>query len=194
MCSGQLGRCHVGSSWLSVLYTECTPTACTTYNTVCSQARTDTECVPVAQELETAQSHCIIFVRLKESVIRSAVSHPCWSLPHLLTCHVPQHAAQPGQRDLLREDTVHPERLPQEPLPKTSANAIRSKSNTEESLSHPNSHASCALLSFSFGLCSCLTFLSPVSSVASSCPSCSCSLSSSVSKPGGCSLGLCSPS
>ena len=34
-----------------VMYTEYTPTACMTYNTVCSQARTDTECVLVAQEL-----------------------------------------------------------------------------------------------------------------------------------------------
>ena len=108
-------------------------------HTVCSQARTDTECVIVAQELETAQSHCIIFVRLKEeSVIRSAMSHPCWSLPPLLTSHVPQHAALLGPRDLLQEDIVHPEQLPHEPLPKTSANAIRSESNAKESLSHPN--------------------------------------------------------
>ena len=107
-------------------------------HTVCSQARTDTECVNVAQELETAQLHCIIFVRLKESVNRSAMSHPCWSLPHLLTSHVPQHAALLGPRDLLQEDIVHPEQLPHEPLPKTSANAIRSECNAKESLSHPN--------------------------------------------------------
>ena len=31
------------------VYTEYTPTACMTYNTVCSQARTDTECALVAQ-------------------------------------------------------------------------------------------------------------------------------------------------
>ena len=66
------------------------------------------------------------------------MSHPFWSSPHLLTCHVPQHAAQPGPRDLLREDIVHPEQLPQEALPKTSANAIRSESNAKESLSHPD--------------------------------------------------------
>ena len=107
-------------------------------HTVCSEARTDTECVTVAQELETAQSHCIIPVRPRESVIRSAMSHPCWPLPHLLTSPVPQHAAQPGPRDLLQEDTVHPEQLPQEPLPKTSANAIWSESNAKESLSDPN--------------------------------------------------------
>ena len=66
------------------------------------------------------------------------MSHPCWSLPHLLTSHVPQHAARPGPRDLLQEDTVHPEPLRQEPLPKTSANAVRSESNAKESLSNPN--------------------------------------------------------
>ena len=64
------------------------------------------------------------------------MSHPCWSLPHFLTSHVPQHAARP--RDLVQEDTVHPEPLPQEPLPKTSANAIRSESSAKGSLSHPN--------------------------------------------------------
>ena len=107
-------------------------------HTAFSQARTDTECVIVAQELETAQSHCIITVRVEESVIRSAMSHPCWSLPHLLTSHVPRHAALPGPRDLLQEDTVHPEQLPQEPLPKSSANAIGSESSAEESLLQPN--------------------------------------------------------
>ena len=66
------------------------------------------------------------------------MSHPCWSLPHLLTSHVPQHAARPGPRDVLQEDTVHPEPLLQEPLPKTSANAIRSENSAKESLSHPN--------------------------------------------------------
>ena len=71
-------------------------------NTVCSQARTDTECVTVTQELEKALSHCIIFGRSKESVVRSTMSHPCWSLPHLL----PQHAALPGRRDLLQEDAI----------------------------------------------------------------------------------------
>ena len=66
------------------------------------------------------------------------MSHPCWSLSHLLTSHLPQHAAPPGQRDLFQEDTVHPEQLPREPPPKTSANAIWSESNAKESLSHPN--------------------------------------------------------
>ena len=66
------------------------------------------------------------------------MSHPCWSLPHLLTSHVPQHAAPPGSRDLLQEDTVHPEQLPHEPPPKTSANAVGSESSAKKSLLHPN--------------------------------------------------------
>ena len=45
------------------------------------------------------------------------MSSLCWSLPHLLTSHLPQHEAPPGQHDLLRGDTVHQEPLP--PLPKT---------------------------------------------------------------------------
>ena len=64
------------------------------------------------------------------------MSSPCWSLPHLLSSSIPQHAAPAGQRDLLQEDTEHQEPLSQEPLPKTSANAIRSESNAKESLSH----------------------------------------------------------
>ena len=81
---------------------------------------------------------CSIFVRLKESVIRSAMSSPCWSLPHLLSSSPPQHAALPGQRDFLQEDTVHQEQLPKEPLPKTSANTMLSESNAKESLSFLN--------------------------------------------------------
>ena len=64
------------------------------------------------------------------------MSSPCWSFPHLLSSTPPQHAAPPGQRDRLQEDTVHQERLPQERLVKTSADAIRSESNAKESLSH----------------------------------------------------------
>ena len=64
------------------------------------------------------------------------MSSPCWSLPDLRSSSLPQHAALPGQRDLVQEDSVHQEPLPQEPPPKTSANAIRSDSNAEESLSH----------------------------------------------------------
>ena len=48
---------------------------------------------------------CIIIVRLKESVIRSAMSSHCWSLPHFLSSS-PQHETPPGQHDLLRDDTV----------------------------------------------------------------------------------------
>ena len=77
---------------------------------------------------------CSIFVRIKESVIRSALSSPCWSLPHLLSSSLPQHAALLGQRDFLQEDTVHQEPLSQEPLPK----ATWSESNAKEPLSHLN--------------------------------------------------------
>ena len=74
------------------------------------------------------------------------MSHPCWSFPHLLTSSPPQHAANSGPRDVLQDNTVHrqplpqeplqplPEQLPHEPLP---ANAIRSENNAEESLSDP---------------------------------------------------------
>ena len=77
---------------------------------------------------------CRIFVRIKESVIRSAMSSPCWSPPQFLSSSLPQHEAPPGQHDLLQEDTVHPEPLSQEPLPKTTW----SESNAKEPLSHIN--------------------------------------------------------
>ena len=108
--------------------------------TVCSQARTN-----VTACLSLKSRWFIIFVRLKESIFRSAMSHPCWSFPHLLTSN-PQHAALPGPRDLLQDHTVHPQphpqeplqplpqQLPHEPLP---ANAIRSENNAKESLSDP---------------------------------------------------------
>ena len=87
---------------------------------------------------------CVIFLRLQESIFRSAMSHPCWSFPHLLTSSPPQHAAISGPRDLLQDNTVHrqslppeplqplPEQLPHEPLP---ANDIRSENNAKESRS-----------------------------------------------------------
>ena len=56
------------------------------------------------------------------------MSAPCWSLPHLLSSS-PQHEAQPGQYDLLQDDTVH-----RTPLPKTT----RSTSSAKEPLSHVN--------------------------------------------------------
>ena len=77
---------------------------------------------------------CSTFVRIEESVIRSAMSSPCWSPPHLLSSNLPQHEAPPGQHHLLQEDTVHPEPLSQEPLPKTTW----SESNVKEPLSHIN--------------------------------------------------------
>ena len=77
---------------------------------------------------------CSIFVLIKDSVIGSAMSSPCWSLPHLLSSSLPQHEAPPGQNDLLQDDTVHQEPLSKEPLPKT----IWSEGNAKEPLSHIN--------------------------------------------------------
>ena len=86
------------------MYTECTPTACMTYiQSSHKHARTR------MRACGSRCLSCIIFVRLKESVIRSAISSRCWSLPHLLTSHLPQHEAQPGLHDLLRDDTEHQE-------------------------------------------------------------------------------------
>ena len=50
------------------------------------------------------KSHCIIFVCVKDS----AMSSPCWSLPHLLSSSPPQHEAPPGRHDLLQDDTETP--------------------------------------------------------------------------------------
>ena len=74
---------------------------------------------------------CSIFARIKESVIRSAMSSPSWSLPHLLSSSLPQHEAPPRQHDLLQDDAVHQEPLSQEPLPQTTW----SESNGKEPLS-----------------------------------------------------------
>ena len=63
------------------------------------------------------------------------MSHPCWSFPHLLTSSPSQHAALSGPRDLLQENTVHRQPLPQEPHEPFPANAIRSENNAKESLS-----------------------------------------------------------
>ena len=110
-------------------------------DTVCSQARTN---VNACLWLKLRWLSCIIFVRLKESIFRSAVSQPCWSFPHFLTSSPPQHAALSGPRDLLQDNTVHRQPLPQEPLqplPKQLhhepllANAIQSENNVKESLS-----------------------------------------------------------
>ena len=81
--------------------------------TVCSQSRTN---VNACLWLKSRWVSCIIFVRLEESIFRSAMSHPWWSFPHLLTSSPPQLAAVSGPRDLLQGNTVHRQPLPQEPL------------------------------------------------------------------------------
>ena len=74
------------------------------------------------------------------------MSHPCGSFQHLLTSSPTQHAALSGPRDLLQDNTVHRQPLPQEPLQPlpeqlphepSPANAIRSENNAKESLSDP---------------------------------------------------------
>ena len=78
----------------------------------------------------TARDCSVIIVRMKNSsVIWSAMSSPCWSLPHLLTSSPPQHEAPPAQHDLLQNDTVH-----QAPLPAP----IQSTSSANDTLSHVN--------------------------------------------------------
>ena len=57
------------------------------------------------------------------------MSSLCWSLPHLLTSSPPQHEAQPGQHDLLQDDTLH-----RAPLPEPA----QSTSSASEPLSHAN--------------------------------------------------------
>ena len=57
------------------------------------------------------------------------MSSPCWSLPRFLSSSPPQHAAPPGQHDLLQDDTVH-----RAPLPEP----IQSTSSANEPLSHVN--------------------------------------------------------
>ena len=78
----------------------------------------------------TAQDCSVINVRhANGSVIQSAMSSPCWSLPHVLTSSPPQHVAPPGQHDLLQEDTAH-----RAPLPEP----VQSTSSANEPLSHVN--------------------------------------------------------
>ena len=103
------------------VYTEYTPVVCITNKTVFSQMK----CVLVAQDVMS----CIIFVCFKVSVIWSAMTSPCWSLPHYLSSSPPQHETPPGQHDLLQDDTVHRAPLPE---PK------QSTSSAKEPLSHAN--------------------------------------------------------
>ena len=64
-----------------------------------------------------------------ESVIWSAMSSLFMSLPHLLSSTPLQHEAQPGQHDLLQDDTVHRAPLPEH---------IQLTSSAKELLSHVN--------------------------------------------------------
>ena len=80
----------------------------------------------VAQGSGLQRQHC---AHENTSVIWSAMSSPCWSLPHLLTSSPAQHEAPLGQHDLLQDDTVH-----RAPLPEP----VQSISSAKEPLSHVN--------------------------------------------------------
>ena len=105
------------------MYTEYTPTACMTYNTVCSQARLDTECVLVARELDGAVA---LYHLCAPKRIRHQVSHV---IPLLVS----------STSLLFQSTTAHSTTWTARPSPrrhlKTSANAIQSESNAKESLS-----------------------------------------------------------
>ena len=67
--------------------------------TVCSQAQIDGL---ICAWLKNCTNLCP-----QESILRSSMSSPCWSLPHLLTHSLPQHEAPPGQHDLLQEHSTN---------------------------------------------------------------------------------------
>ena len=93
-------------------------------------------CVLVAPELNGSSRIVASLCAWKESVIQSAMSSPCWSLPHLLTSSPAQHEAPSGQHDLLQDDTVHRAPLP-EPIQSTSlARQLREWQNPAQHLSH----------------------------------------------------------
>ena len=96
-------------------------------NTVFSQAQITYALV--AQELKGPGLQCHHWAHENSSVIWSAMSSPCWSLPHLLTSSLPRHEAQPGQHDLLQDDTAH-----RAPLPEP----FQSTSSANDPLSHAN--------------------------------------------------------
>ena len=108
------------------MYAEYTPTACVTYNTVCSQARQDTECVLVAQELYGAVA---LYHLCAPKRIRHQVSHV---IPLLVSSTSP----------LFQSTTARSSTWTARPSPRrhlnTSANAIRLERNAKESLSHLN--------------------------------------------------------
>ena len=112
--------------WQEV-FTEYTPVACITNTTVFSQAQITY--VLVAQGRHGSSRIVSSLCVKKESVTWSAMSSPCWSLPHFLSSSPPQHEAPLGQHDLLQDDTVH-----RAPLPEP----IQSTSSANEPLSHVN--------------------------------------------------------
>ena len=77
----------------NIVYTEYTTVACTTNNTVFSQAQITY--VLVAQGASRLQLH--LCAHENRSVIWSAMSSLCWSLPHLVTSSSPQHEALPAR-------------------------------------------------------------------------------------------------
>ena len=79
--------------------TQNTPVACIMNNTVFPQAQITYALV--AQELKGPGLQRHHWAHENSSVIWSAMSSLCWSLPHLLTSSLPQHEAQPGQHQNL---------------------------------------------------------------------------------------------
>ena len=114
---------------LQNMYREHTPVACIMNSTVLSQAQITFALV--AQELNGPGLQRHHWAHENSSVIWSAMSSPCWSLPHLLTSSLPQHEAQPGLHDLLQDDTVHRAPLPEPCQSKSSANGPLSHVNYE---------------------------------------------------------------
>ena len=88
-------------------------------------------CVLVAQGVWVAASLCA-----SKNPSSGRPCHPLAGLFHISSLPVHHSTLHYlDSADLLQEDPVHLEQLPQEPSPKTSASAIRSESNAEESIS-----------------------------------------------------------
>ena len=137
------------------VYTEYTPVACITTTTVFSQAQITY--VLVAQELNSSglqRHHC---AHEHSSVIWSAMSSPCWSLPHFLSSSPPQHEAPPGQHDLLQDDTVHRAPLP-EPVQLTGSAREPLSHVNYESGGNPRTYTHTVTV-HAFCICICICFL-----------------------------------